>query len=56
MRAGVRRHTLPSALDGVDIVTGGLGDGAEVRGAAGLVLADAPHLLAAPAAAHAEPA
>jgi predicted NBD/HSP70 family sugar kinase len=52
MRAGVRRHTLPSAADGVTIVTGGLGAGAEVRGAAGLVLADAPQLLsAAPATA-----
>jgi predicted NBD/HSP70 family sugar kinase len=47
MRAGVRRHTLPSAAHGVEIVTGGLGDGAEVRGAAGLVLADAPQLLSA---------
>ena len=47
MRAGVRRHTLPSAAEGVEIVTGGLGDGAEVRGAAGLVLADAPQLLSA---------
>jgi predicted NBD/HSP70 family sugar kinase len=46
MRAGVLRHTLPSAAEGVDIVTGGLGDGAEVRGAAGLVLADAASLLA----------
>ncbi|WUH90466.1 ROK family transcriptional regulator [Streptomyces sp. NBC_00433] len=45
LRAGVRRHTLPSAARGVEIVTGGLGDGAEVRGAAGLVLAGAPHLL-----------
>ncbi|MEV6009535.1 ROK family transcriptional regulator [Streptomyces sp. NPDC051976] len=45
IRAGVRRHTLPSAAAGVEIVTGGLGDGAEVRGAAGLVLADAPQLL-----------
>ncbi|MFG1808425.1 ROK family transcriptional regulator [Streptomyces sp. NPDC049040] len=47
LRAGVRRHTLPSAARGVEIVTGGLGDGAEVRGAAGLVLAGAPHLLSA---------
>ncbi|MET9220005.1 ROK family protein [Streptomyces sp. NPDC088197] len=46
MRAGVRRHTLPSAAEGLEIVTGGLGDGAEVRGAAGLVLADAASLLA----------
>ncbi|SFE91915.1 Sugar kinase of the NBD/HSP70 family, may contain an N-terminal HTH domain [Actinacidiphila alni] len=46
MRAGVLRHTLPSAAEGVEIVTGGLGDGAEVRGAAGLVLADAASLLA----------
>jgi predicted NBD/HSP70 family sugar kinase len=45
LRAGVRRHTLPSAARGVEIVTGGLGDGAEVRGAAGLVLAGAPLLL-----------
>lgn len=57
MRAGVRRHTLPSAAESVEIVTGGLGDGAEVRGAAGLVLADAPQLLAAaPAGEIAEPA
>jgi predicted NBD/HSP70 family sugar kinase len=47
MWAGVRRHTLPSAMESVEIVTGGLGDGAEVRGAAGLVLADAPQLLSA---------
>ncbi|MEU6853452.1 ROK family transcriptional regulator [Actinacidiphila alni] len=46
MRAGVLRHTLPSAAESVEIVTGGLGDGAEVRGAAGLVLADAASLLA----------
>jgi predicted NBD/HSP70 family sugar kinase len=46
LRAGVGRHTLPSAARGVEIVTGGLGDGAEVRGAAGLVLTAAPHLLA----------
>ncbi|MCX4553419.1 ROK family protein [Streptomyces sp. NBC_01387] len=45
MRAGVCNHTLPSAAESVEIVTGGLGDGAEVRGAAGLVLADAPQLL-----------
>ncbi|WP_333768114.1 ROK family transcriptional regulator [Streptomyces sp. IBSBF 2435] len=50
LRAGVRRHTLPSAARGVEIVTGGLGDGAEVRGAAGLVLAGAPYLLSAAAA------
>jgi predicted NBD/HSP70 family sugar kinase len=60
MRAGVRRHTLPSAAESVEIVTGGLGDGAEVRGAAGLVLADAPQLLSAtslePSAREAEPA
>ncbi|MFC4034994.1 ROK family transcriptional regulator [Streptomyces polygonati] len=60
MRAGVRRHTLPSAAESVEIVTGGLGDGAEVRGAAGLVLADAPQLLSAttagPPATTAEPA
>jgi predicted NBD/HSP70 family sugar kinase len=57
MRAGVRRHTLPSAVEGVEIVTGGLGDGAEVRGAAGLVLGDAPQLLSAvPGAQAAEPA
>ena len=60
MRAGVRRHTLPSAAESVEIVTGGLGDGAEVRGAAGLVLADAPQLLSATtvdsAARQAEPA
>ncbi|MEC3997605.1 ROK family transcriptional regulator [Actinacidiphila sp. DG2A-62] len=56
MRAGVRRHTLPSAGDGLEIVTGGLGDGAEVRGAAGLVLADAPQLLAAPASVQADSA
>jgi predicted NBD/HSP70 family sugar kinase len=62
MRAGVRRHTLPSAAESVQIVTGGLGDGAEVRGAAGLVLADAPQLLSAtmgesaPASARSEPA
>jgi predicted NBD/HSP70 family sugar kinase len=57
MRAGVRRHTLPSAVEGVEIVTGGLGDGAEVRGAAGLVLGDAPQLLSSvPSAQAAEPA
>lgn len=46
LRAGVSRHTLPSAARGIEIVTGGLGDGAEVRGAAGLVLTAAPQLLA----------
>jgi predicted NBD/HSP70 family sugar kinase len=56
MRSGVRRHTLPSAMESVEIVTGGLGDGAEVRGAAGLVLADAPQLLSAASVAQAEPA
>jgi len=56
MRAGVRRHTLPSAAGGVEIVTGGLGDGAEVRGAAGRVLADAPQLLSVSPAMAAEPA
>ncbi|WP_037913991.1 ROK family protein [Actinacidiphila yeochonensis] len=56
MRSGVRRHTLPSAVEGVEIVTGGLGDGAEVRGAAGLVLADAPQLLSGAPGDQPEPA
>ncbi|MGW5350877.1 ROK family transcriptional regulator [Streptomyces sp. NPDC004031] len=46
LRAGIERHTLPSAARGIEIVTGGLGPGAEVRGAAGLVLTAAPQLLA----------
>ncbi|WP_052397059.1 ROK family transcriptional regulator [Streptomyces sp. NRRL F-5123] len=46
LRAGIGRHTLPSAARGIEIVTGGLGAGAEVRGAAGLVLSAAPQLLA----------
>ncbi|MFI0944103.1 ROK family transcriptional regulator [Streptomyces sp. NPDC021020] len=46
LRAGIERHTLPSAARGIEIVTGGLGAGAEVRGAAGLVLTAAPQLLA----------
>ena len=45
LRAGVHRHTLPSAARGIEIVAGGLGDNAEVRGAAGLVLTAAPQLL-----------
>ncbi|WP_329361247.1 ROK family transcriptional regulator [Streptomyces sp. NBC_00669] len=56
LRAGVHRHALPSAVRSVDIVTGHLGDGAEVRGAAGLILADASQLLSAAApATQAEP-
>jgi len=46
IRAGIRRHTLPSAAESVEVVGCRLGDSAEVRGAAGMVLLDAPQLLA----------
>jgi predicted NBD/HSP70 family sugar kinase len=48
IRAGVRHRALPSAGQDVTIVAGALGDHAEVRGAAGLILTDAPSLLSTP--------
>lgn len=46
LTASVRRHALPSATDHLDIVVGELGDYAEVRGAASIILAQAPRSLA----------
>jgi predicted NBD/HSP70 family sugar kinase len=46
IRAAIARHALPSAVTQVTTVTGELGSSAEVRGAAGRVLARAPRSLA----------
>jgi predicted NBD/HSP70 family sugar kinase len=46
LTAAVRRHALPSAADHITVVAGELGDCAEVRGAASIVLAQAPRTLA----------
>lgn len=46
IRRAVARHALPSASKDVTMVRGELGDQAEVRGAAGVVLARAPRSLA----------
>lgn len=43
----VRRYGLAPAAESVRVVGGHLGDHAEVRGAAGMILADAPRILAA---------
>jgi predicted NBD/HSP70 family sugar kinase len=43
----IRRYALARAANYVQVVRGQLGDHAEVRGAAGMILADAPRLLAA---------
>jgi predicted NBD/HSP70 family sugar kinase len=47
IRAAIRRYALPAVAEDVTVVPGELGDRAEVRGAAGLVLAQAPRKLAA---------
>jgi predicted NBD/HSP70 family sugar kinase len=46
LAAAVRRHAMPSAADHLEVVAGELGDCAEVRGAASIVLAQAPRRLA----------
>lgn len=46
LRRAVARYALPSASKDVTVVRGELGDQAEVRGAAGVVLAGAPRSLA----------
>jgi predicted NBD/HSP70 family sugar kinase len=46
VRRTVRRHALPSATEDLAIVAGQLGEDAEVRGAASIVLARAPQTLA----------
>ncbi|HEY5836608.1 ROK family protein [Streptomyces sp.] len=56
IRAGVLRHTLPSAAHDLHITTGALGHTAESRGAAALILTDAPLLLSTPTTPAAEPA
>jgi predicted NBD/HSP70 family sugar kinase len=45
IRAAVRRHTLPSASEGLHILATTLAPTTEVRGAAALLLSDAPLLL-----------
>jgi predicted NBD/HSP70 family sugar kinase len=46
IRRGIRRYALPSAAENLAIVAGQLGDNAEVRGAASIVLSQAPRTLA----------
>ncbi|MEV5703745.1 ROK family transcriptional regulator [Actinoallomurus sp. NPDC052274] len=46
MERAIRRHALAPAAEDVTVVPGELGDQAEVRGAAGMVLAHAPRILA----------
>jgi len=46
LAAAVRRHALPSGAEHIAVVVGELGDRAEVRGAASIVLAEAPRSLA----------
>jgi len=46
LTAAIHRHALPSAADRLTVVMGELGDDAEVRGAASIVLAQAPSTLA----------
>jgi predicted NBD/HSP70 family sugar kinase len=46
VRQGIRQHALPAAAKQVTVVRGELGDRAEVRGAAGIVLTQAPRSLA----------
>jgi predicted NBD/HSP70 family sugar kinase len=46
IRVAIRRYALPAVAEDVTVVPGQLGDRAEVRGAAGLVLAGAPRMLA----------
>jgi predicted NBD/HSP70 family sugar kinase len=52
MERAIRRYALTPAAEGVTVVPGELGDYAEVRGAAGMVLAHAPRILADRLAAH----
>jgi predicted NBD/HSP70 family sugar kinase len=47
MRAAIERHGVAPAAGAVRVVPGTLGDRAEVLGAAGLILAQSPHALAA---------
>jgi predicted NBD/HSP70 family sugar kinase len=51
IRASIRRHALPAVAANVSVVAGELGERAEVRGAAGFVLAQAPRSLAVQVAA-----
>ena len=46
IRQGIAQHALPAAAKQVTVVLGELGDRAEVRGAAGIVLTQAPRSLA----------
>src|SRR5262249_38360736 len=46
LRAAVSRYALAPAGESVQGVAGTLGDGAEVLGAAGVILAKSPHALA----------
>jgi predicted NBD/HSP70 family sugar kinase len=46
MERAIRRYALATAAEAVTVVRGVLGDQAEVRGAAGMVLAHAPRILA----------
>ncbi|GAA4623615.1 ROK family transcriptional regulator [Actinoallomurus vinaceus] len=46
LERAIRRYALAPAADNVTVVPGELGDQAEVRGAAGMVLAHAPRILA----------
>jgi predicted NBD/HSP70 family sugar kinase len=45
IRQGIRQDALPAAAKQVTVVLGALGDRAEVRGAAGIVLTQAPRSL-----------
>jgi predicted NBD/HSP70 family sugar kinase len=46
LQTSIRRHTYSALTDRIRVTGGELGESAEVRGAAGLVLADAPRILA----------
>jgi predicted NBD/HSP70 family sugar kinase len=47
IQAAIERHGVPAAARSVRVTAGTLGDRAEVLGAAGLILAQSPHALAA---------
>jgi len=47
IRAAIERHGVAPAAGAVRVTAGTLGDRAEVLGAAGLILAQSPHALAA---------
>jgi hypothetical protein len=47
IRAAIERHGVAPAAGAVRVMAGTLGDRAEVLGAAGLILAQSPHALAA---------